>query len=74
MPVWLDRAGQVQVPPPTASQVQDRVIGAAAVALAALAVLLASLALLVRQVLDRRRLAGWDAAWQAVGPQWSRNG
>ena len=22
--------------------------------------------------LDRRRLAGWDAAWAAVGPQWTK--
>jgi hypothetical protein len=72
VPVWLDRAGQVRIPPPTASQVQDRVLSAAAAALAALAVLLASLAVLVRLVLDRRRLADWDAAWQSVGPQWSR--
>jgi hypothetical protein len=74
VPVWLDRAGNVRIPPPTADQVQERVIVVAAAALAALAVLLASLALLARWVLDRRRLAGWDAAWQAVGPQWSRNG
>lgn len=74
VPVWLDRAGNVQIPPQTQSQVQDRAIVAAAVALAALAVLLASLALLVQRLLDRRRLASWDAAWQAVGPQWSRNG
>ena len=25
-----------------------------------------------RWVLDRRRLAGWDAAWAAVGPQWTK--
>ena len=25
-----------------------------------------------RVALDRRRLAGWETAWRAVGPQWSR--
>ncbi len=74
VPVWLDRAGQVQVPLPTPSQLRDRVIGAAAVALTALAVLLAGLALFIRHLLDRRRLASWDADWQLVGPLWSRNG
>ena len=74
VPVWLDRAGQVMFPPQTAGQVQERVLVAAAAALAGLAVLLAGLALLARRVLDCRRIAGWDAAWQAVGPQWSRNG
>jgi hypothetical protein len=74
VPVWLDRAGNVQVPPETAGQVRERVIVAASLALAVLAVLLAGLALIARGALDRRRLGGWDAAWQAVGPQWSRNG
>jgi hypothetical protein len=38
----------------------------------ALAIVLGGLTLLVRRVLDRRRLARWGAAWLAVGPQWSR--
>jgi hypothetical protein len=25
-----------------------------------------------RVLLDRRRMAGWETAWRAVGPQWSR--
>jgi hypothetical protein len=70
--VWLDRAGNVRMPPLTAGQVRDRVVVAALVALAALAVLLACLAAGVRLVLDRGRLADWEAAWQSVGPQWSR--
>src|ERR1035441_7713902 len=45
-----------------------------AVALAALAVLLACLALIGRRVLDWRRLAGWETAWQSVGPQWTCRG
>jgi hypothetical protein len=24
-----------------------------------------------RTILDRHRLAGWDAAWAAVGPRWT---
>jgi hypothetical protein len=24
-----------------------------------------------RTVLDRRRLAGWESAWAAVGPRWT---
>ena len=30
------------------------------------------LAAVGRWVLDRRRLVGWDAAWAAVGPQWTK--
>jgi hypothetical protein len=25
-----------------------------------------------RLVLNRRRMADWDRAWRAIGPQWSR--
>lgn len=71
VPVWLDRAGDVRVPPLTAAQVSDRVIAASLIALAGLAVLLAIMAMLTRRVLDRRRLAGWERGWQSVGPQWS---
>src|SRR6266566_4582304 len=41
--------------------------------LAAMAVagVLAALGLLTRWVLDRRRLAAWDARWRATGPQWT---
>lgn len=71
VPVWLNRAGQVQAPL-TAGQVTDLVTLAALIVLAALAVLLGGVALLGRYLLDRRRLAGWETAWLAVGPQWSR--
>jgi hypothetical protein len=37
----------------------------------AVAAVLAVLALLTRWVLDRRRLAVWDARWRATGPQWT---
>lgn len=69
--VWLDRAGNARTPPLTAAQVSDRVIAAALVGLAGLAVFLASMVMLTRRVLDRRRLAGWERAWQSVGPQWT---
>jgi hypothetical protein len=71
VPVWLDRAGKVRAPPLTAAQAGDRVVAAAAMALAALAALLAALALAGRLILDRRRLAGWEAAWRSVAPRWS---
>jgi hypothetical protein len=69
--VWLDRSGHVQIPPLTSAQARDRVITAAAAALAALAVLLAGLGLAGRCVLNRRRLAAWEAAWRRTGPRWT---
>jgi hypothetical protein len=73
VPLWLDRAGKVQVPL-TAASARDRIIIAGSLALAMLAAFLAGLTLLGRRVLDRSRLAGWEAAWLSVGPQWSRQG
>jgi hypothetical protein len=45
---------------------------AAAAASVALGFVLLCLAWAGRCVLDRRRLAEWEAAWTAVGPQWTR--
>jgi hypothetical protein len=74
VPVWLDRAGNVRVPPLTAAQASDRVVVVTLTAMACLAVLLAGMTLLARRVLDRRRLAGWETAWLSAGPQWSHQG
>jgi len=70
--VWLNRAGTVQSPPLTAGQASDRVIIATVTALSCLAILLAILPWIARRVLDRRRLASWEADWLAVGPRWTR--
>ena len=45
---------------------------AAAVAPVVLGIVLWWLAWAGRWVLDRRRLADWEAAWSAVGPQWTQ--
>jgi len=45
---------------------------AAVVAPVVLGVMLWCLAWAGRRVLDRRRLAHWEAAWAAVGPQWTK--
>jgi hypothetical protein len=70
VPVWLDRAGHVHLPALTPAQTGRRVVADASMALAGLAVLLVLAALIGLRFLDRRRLAAWDTAWQAVGPQW----
>jgi hypothetical protein len=70
--VWLDRAGNVEVPPLASGQVRDRVALAAVIVITAFAAFLSTLALIGRRLLDRRRLASWGTAWLSVGPQWSR--
>jgi hypothetical protein len=71
VPVWLDHSGHVRTPPLTPAQAGNRVTVAAAAALAALAVVLAGIGLLGRSVLNRRRIAAWEAEWRQVGPGWS---
>ncbi len=34
------------------------------------ALLLIVFVLVIRRILDGRRIAGWDAEWSATGPQW----
>jgi hypothetical protein len=53
------------------SDVVDGIVLAASLAAGAVAVVLAVLGFLVRWVLDRRRLAAWDARWAATGPHWT---
>jgi hypothetical protein len=72
--VWLTPSGNVRMPPLTPVQVGDRVLAVTFIVLAILAVVLAGLTWLARRVLDRKRLAGWETAWLAVGPRWTRQG
>jgi hypothetical protein len=70
--VWLDRSGRVRTPPLTKAQLRGRFVTASWFSLTGLAVLLAGFVWLARRALNRRRLAGWETAWLAVGPRWSR--
>jgi hypothetical protein len=67
--VWLDPGGRVTAPPPSDSAAGP--VLTAIVALAAMTLLLLIVLRLIRRLLDWRRLAAWDAAWQAIGPRWT---
>jgi hypothetical protein len=69
--VWVDRSGRLTDPPLTASQVTNRTIFAAVAAPTAVAIALLGAGALARWVLDRRRLAAWDAEWRVTGPRWT---
>jgi hypothetical protein len=70
--LWVDAAGLPTGPPPSRRVVLAREDTAAVVAIGALGIVLLCLACAGRWVLDRRRLAEWEAGWAAVGPQWTR--
>jgi hypothetical protein len=69
--VWAGPSGGLTGPPLEGSQVVNRAILAAVVAPAAVGILLLGAGVLTRRVLDRRRLAAWDAEWRVTGPRWT---
>jgi hypothetical protein len=52
--------------------VMAREVAAVVVVTATLGILVLCLARAGRWVLDRRRLAAWEADWAAVGPLWTK--
>lgn len=72
VPIWVDQAGLPTGPPLTHRAVLARTVLAAAAVPVVLAIVLGLVAGVGRWVIDRRRLAGWDAAWASVGPQWTK--
>lgn len=69
--VWVGRSGGLTDPPLNDSQVVNRAILAAATATTAMAIALLGAGVLAHWVLDRRRLAAWDAEWRVTGPRWT---
>jgi hypothetical protein len=71
MMIWVSRAGQPAAPPLQASQVTARTALAEMLAVAGLALAAIVVGWMARRVLDRRRMAAWDADWLATGPRWN---
>ena len=69
--VWTTRDGHPVSPPLDGSQVASLTVLGEVAGVAALAAVLTVAGLLARRSLNRRRLAGWDADWQATGPRWT---
>jgi hypothetical protein len=69
--VWLTGTGQPVPPPPGSAEVMFTaiVIGFSAVCGAG-TVLIGGYGL-ARLLLDRRRLAAWESAWELTGPRWT---
>lgn len=70
--VWVDAGGRLTGPPGALADRTLEVSLAAASGALGLACVLFLAGAGARVVLDRRRMAGWETAWRAVGPQWSR--
>jgi hypothetical protein len=69
--VWLDSRGRVHAPAQTPARLGAEADAAMLIAVVGLAIVLGIFKRAARLLLDRRRLAGWEAGWLAVGPVWS---
>ena len=58
-------------PPPSPDDLIFTALCAGFTATAGAAAVLIVCYLTSRMALDRHRLAGWESAWAAVGPQWT---
>jgi hypothetical protein len=72
MTVWIDKTGRLTTPPLSRADIVDHAIDAVAVTAAALILLLSAVSWMASLVLDRCRLARWEADWLAVEPQWTK--
>jgi hypothetical protein len=68
--VWIDEKGRLTQPPLARAEVSTEVTCAAIATLVGFALLLAAVGGVVSLLLDKHRLARWEADWSAVEPQW----
>lgn len=69
--VWTTNDGKPTGPPLQDSQVSGTEYFAATFGVIALASVLSMIGLVARWVLDRRRMAAWEAEWRAAGRGWT---
>ena len=70
--VWLDRSGTPTEPPWSRGQARSWTLMIAVLAPILLALVLLAVMGIFGHILHRRRLAGWEHAWSAVGPHWTQ--
>jgi hypothetical protein len=71
IPVWLNRSGQLAAPPADQAAMILYALVAGAVVAGPAGLALLSVYALCRLILDRRRLAAWESAWDRTGPRWT---
>ena len=69
--VWVTPDGHLVQQPMNDSQVASLTATAEAGGVIALAIVVALAGAATRWLLDRRRMADWDADWHATGPRWT---
>jgi hypothetical protein len=69
--IWTKASGELTDAPPGRSQIEHQAFFAGMLAVLGFSSLLGVTALVIRRILQRRRMAAWDAEWRATGPLWS---
>jgi hypothetical protein len=70
--VWINDSGAATRPPLRPSQVSDKAVATGLTTWMALELGVAIAYIMLRWLVDRRRLASWDAEWARVAPRWTR--
>jgi hypothetical protein len=70
--VWTDDNGYLVSPPLTVTQVADQTDAARVAAVGGIIIGYTASTLAIRQLLNRRRMAAWDADWAATARVWNR--
>ncbi|MEV1021202.1 hypothetical protein [Streptomyces sp. NPDC050264] len=68
--VWLDADSDVAAAPWSDGDIWSHTLAAGCLVTATTAGLAVTSLLVLRRVLDRRRLAAWEREWSRVGPDW----
>ncbi len=69
--IWVNSTGQQTGPPLRPDQATGQAFLAAVTAPLVLGMVILGLASVALRVVDRRRLAAWDADWQTTEPRWT---
>lgn len=73
VPIWLNAAGRPVEAPLTADQAYWRGVVTVVLVLTIAFTLIAIAYAITHRLLDRRRLAEWEADWRAVEPRWTQH-
>lgn len=71
LPVWTGLSGDFTTAPLLDSQVEGQVVTGEILGVISLAAVLTVAGALVLSWINKRRMADWDADWQATGPRWT---
>jgi hypothetical protein len=70
--IWTTRNGHLARRPLTRPEITSRAVTAGLVGVLGLGLALLTVSALARWLLDRRRMAAWEADWRLVEPRWTR--